>query len=193
MIQELNKLKNPYGYDKLKSFQIGGSITEDKKKELLPFFVFLVSQEINPEKYGKFKDTIPGEEWSSTISVDDDTVNKAVEQYKQLSEENLAQLEAYQTQYIADHKTNSLDSAQFAAKGAKLKKLNLVKKAAPITKKETVAESASNPVITKAKGGTTKKKKKCSCGCDMILTKAAGGKVMETCSCKCGGKLKKKK
>jgi len=42
-------------YQKLQSFQIGGNITEDQKKELFPFFAYLYSQQLNPEKYGQLK------------------------------------------------------------------------------------------------------------------------------------------
>lgn len=47
---------------------------------------------------------------------------------------------------------------QMAAKGAKLKKLQSMKK------------------------------KKCSCGCDMAVKKSAKGGFIEMCSCGCGGK-----
>jgi hypothetical protein len=41
------------GYDKLKSFQIGGAIniTEEKKEELFPYFAYIYSQKLNPDKY----------------------------------------------------------------------------------------------------------------------------------------------
>lgn len=164
---------NLIGLDLTKSLQLGGNIEEDKKKELFPFFAYLYSQKLNPEKYGQLQ---PDEEWSSLISEDEEIINKIVEAYSELGEEDLAALEQQQKEFSSD-----AEDMQFAAKGAKLKKLNTVK---GINKKVLPAKS---------KGGTSKKKRKCSCGCDMILTKAAGGKVIETCACKCGGKMKKKK
>jgi hypothetical protein len=56
------------------------------------------------------------------------------------------------------------DDIEFVKKGAKLKKLQSMKKGKKV--------------------GT----KKCSCGCDMISGKAKGGKLIYKCSCGCGAK-----
>jgi len=156
-------------YQKLQSFQIGGNITEDQKKELFPFFAYLYSQQLNPEKYGQLK---PDEEWSSLISDDEDAINQITKAYTQLKDEDIIALSEQQKQYVEAQKSTT-PNMQYAAKGTTIKKLQ---------------------EFSKAKGGKiAPKKKKCSCGCDLISTKAEGGKIVETCSCKCGGKLKKKK
>lgn len=128
-----------------------------KKEELFPYFAYLYSQQLDPEKYGQ-ADSI--EEWTNLIQSNEEDINAITAAAEEMSDEEWAQLEE---QYIAE--TQSV-SAQFAAKGAKLKKL---------------------------KGGG--KKKKCSCGCD-IISRKVGGKIVDRCSCGCevkqektGGKL----
>lgn len=156
-------------YKKLQSFQIGGTLTEEKKKELFPFFAYLYSQQLNPEKYGQLK---PDEEWSSLISQDEEAINQITQAYTQLKDEDLVALGEQQQQYVEAQKT-STSNIQSAAKGAIIQRLK---------------------TFSKAKGGKVpSKKKKCVCGCELIATKAEGGKLIETCSCKCGGKIKKKK
>lgn len=117
-----------------------------KKEELFPYFAYLYSQQLDPEKYGQ-ADSI--EEWTNLIQSNEEDINAITAAAEEMSDEEWAQLEE---QYIAETQSAS---AQFAAKGAKLKKL---------------------------KGGG--KKKKCSCGCD-IISRKVGGKIVDRCSCGC--------
>jgi hypothetical protein len=49
------QINNNLGYTKLLSFKKGGltsKIPDAKKKELFPYFAYLYSKQLNPEKYG---------------------------------------------------------------------------------------------------------------------------------------------
>ena len=50
----LPKTKTRFGYDELKSFQKGGNIeiSDEQKQELFPYFAYLYSQQLDPDKYG---------------------------------------------------------------------------------------------------------------------------------------------
>ena len=143
------------------------SISEEKKKELFPFFAYLYSKELNPEKYGAAKSM---EEWTALIQnnkEDIDTITKAA---SQLTDEDWQTVEQ---QYMEVQQNSQIQSI---AKGARLKRLK---------------EGSSIKKVTKVKGGM-KKKHMCSCGCDLVLSKGNGGKLIESCSCKCkGGKMNK--
>lgn len=120
-----------------------------KKEELFPYFAYLYSQQLDPEKYGQAASI---EEWTNLIQSNEEDINAIAAAAEEMTDEEWAQLEE---QYIAETQSAS---AQFAAKGAKLKKLK--------------------------SGG---KKKKCSCGCD-IISRKVGGKIVERCSCGCDTK-----
>jgi hypothetical protein len=120
-----------------------------KKEELFPYFAYLYSQQLDPEKYGQAASI---EEWTNLIQSNEEDINAIAAAAEEMSDEEWAQLEE---QYIAETQSAS---AQFAAKGAKLKKLK--------------------------SGG---KKKKCACGCD-IISRKVGGKIVERCSCGCDTK-----
>jgi len=173
----MKNLKNLIGLDLTKAYQMGGVMQEDEKKKLLPFFAYLYSKQLNPEKYGEAKSM---EEWTSLIQESEEDINAITKAATELTDEDWTSLaqhyETFQTE----------NQAQYAAKGAKLQKLKN-----GTTKPEEV--KATTKPIVQAKAGTKAKKRKCSCGCDLVLSKGDGGKLTETCACKCGGKMKKKK
>jgi len=142
---------------------------EEKKKELFPYFAYLKSVELFPEKYGNVSSM---DEWTSLIQENEDDINTIITASEELTDEDWGELEK---QYSELQSQNEQEQAQFAAKGAKLKRLK---------------EGVKKTEIAK-KGTSMKKRKKCKCGCDMVISKAAGGKLTETCACKCGGQIKK--
>jgi len=86
------------------------------------------------------------------IKDNQDDIDKITEAAGQLGDEDWDQLDKQYT----DSQQQSQDSdLQFAAKGAKLKKLKATKTA------------------------------KCSCGCELITTKEEGGKISTKCACGC--------
>lgn len=58
-------------------------MTEERKKELLPYFAYKESQKLNPDKYGKASI----EEWQSLIQESPEDVEKIVQAAEQMSEE----------------------------------------------------------------------------------------------------------
>ena len=188
-MSQLPKIRSPFWSDLTRSFQVGGSleVSENEKKSLFPFFAYIYSKQLDPEKYGN----LSMEQWVTTIQDNDDDIQRITEAATSLSDDEWVALKA---QYNEAMETNKIE---MAAKGAKLKKLKEFKKTTP---NEEVNKSIANPTLTAKAGAVVKKKlmpkggkKKCSCGCDMIKSKADGGKIIETCACKCGGKMKKKK
>jgi hypothetical protein len=75
------------GYDTLKSFQLGGAInmTNDKKKELFPYFAYVYSQKLNPEKYGTATSL---EEWTALIQDNPEDIDIITEAAGQLSNDD---------------------------------------------------------------------------------------------------------
>lgn len=137
-------------------------MTNDKKKELFPFFAFLFSKEMNPEKYGRIKDL---KEWTAAIKDSPEDIDVIAQKASTLSDEDWEGID----QQYAETQQNTPDPVsdlQYAKKGAKLLQLQNFKKGKKIVKK-------------------------CGCGCDMIDVKEDGGKIASHCSCKCGGKVKK--
>lgn len=133
-------------------------MTEEKKQELFPYFAYLYSQQLNPEKYGNLSSV---DEWVSLIEESPEDIDEITAAASELSDEDWASLD----KEYAEKQAGESQSVMMAKKGAKLKKLQDMKKA---------------------------KTKKCSCGCDMITTKEDGGKLSSKCACNCGGgKIKK--
>ena len=132
-------------------------ITEEKKKELFPFFALIYSQQINPEKYGAVESF---EEWSKILDENPEDVDKITQAATQLSEE---QWEKIQVDYETEQTDTIPEGPVIAKKGAKLnnlQRLQSYKKGKKVTKK-------------------------CACGCDMVSTKGKGGKIISKCSCGC--------
>ena len=134
-------------------------MTDDKKKELFPYFAYLYSQELNPEKYGQASSI---EEWTSLIQDSAEDIQQITNAAENLTDEDWDGLDKQYTEQMNTAQT------QYAKKGAKLQKLKM-------GTKET------KPELMK-KGG---KKKKCSCGCEVVAKKFKGGKLVDTCGC-CG-------
>ena len=161
----------------IKKHQLGGTLTltPEKKQELFPYFAYLYSQQMNPDKYGAAKSV---EEWTSLIQENEDDINAITRAAEELTDEDWSKLEAQYTDALGSEETPEVTEPMFAAKGAKLQKL------------KTYAQHKTTPkekeVKKESKGGKT-----CACGCKMLLTKEAGGKIKSTCACNCGGKMKK--
>jgi len=123
-------------------------MTDERKQELFPYFAYMYSLQMDPDKYGN----VSTDEWSNLIKDNQDDIDKITEAAGQLGDEDWDQLDKQYT----DSQQQSQDSdLQFAAKGAKLKKLKATKTA------------------------------KCSCGCELITTKEEGGKISTKCACGC--------
>ena len=192
-MSQLPKIRSPFGNGLPRSFQLGGQleISEDEKKSLFPYFAYVYSKQLNPEKYGN----LSMDQWVTTIQDSDDDIQRITEAAGSLTDDDWVALKAQYKEAMDNNKI------ELAAKGAKLKKLKeLQKSSTKKTPTEEVNKSVANPTLTAKAGAVVKKKlmpkggkKKCSCGCDMIKSKADGGKIIETCACKCGGKMKKKK
>ena len=58
-------------------------MTEERKKELFPYFAYKESQKLDPDKYGKASI----EEWQSLIQESPEDVEKIVQAAEQMSEE----------------------------------------------------------------------------------------------------------
>lgn len=135
-------------------------MTEEKKKELFPFFAYLYSQQLNPEKYGA---TSSIEEWSQLLKENEEDINAIVQSAENLSDEEWANIEK---QYSATQASDSAEQTMYAKKGAKLKKLSAMK-----SKK---CKCGCAMITSKEEGG--KLSMKCSCGCSM-KKKEEGGKI----------------
>lgn len=134
-------------------------MTEEKKKELFPYFAYLYSKQLNPEKYGNIEDL---DTWSKTIQDSPKDLEAIVKAASDLTDDDWSNLE---NEYMkASGNYNEEDyQTMMACKGAKLQKLRSMKKGKKMTKK-------------------------CSCGCDMVSSKEKGGKLVYKCSCGCGAK-----
>lgn len=185
--------------------QQGGSISsisEEQKQELFPYFAYMYSKELNPEKYGNITNM---DEWVSTIQESEEDINIIAKAASELTDEDWTVINQ---QYMESQQEQNKSQAQFAAKGAKLRKL---KESAIVVKAKSDggkfggsgATGDFKPTEKKTFGGGkfggrgagtkyAKGGKTCSCGCKMVLSKEAGGKLKSTCACKCGGKMKKK-
>lgn len=130
---------------------------ETKKKELFPYFAYLYSQQMNPEKYGQIESM---EEWIKTIQESEDDTQQIIQAAEQLTDEDWENLDE---QYSQQKESND---AILAAKGAKLKKLK---------SKAKKCKCGCDMVTVKEKGG--KMISKCSCGCGGNIKKGARGIV----------------
>ena len=137
----------------------------EKKQKLLPYFAFLYSKQVNPEKYESVDNM---EEWSSLIESDEETLSKINQVVEELTDEDWNIIESrYNDEFKKADTKNTV--AQFAKNGAKL---------------DTLKKLSSY----KSEG------KKCKCGCELVVTKEEGGKLVSKCACGCESKkLPKKK
>lgn len=135
-------------------------MTDDKKKELFPFFALMYSQQLNPEKYGAVGSY---EEWAQLLEQSPEDVEQISSATSQLTDEDWVQLEA-------DYNTRQGgEETLVAKKGAKLnhlKELQQYKKGKKMTKK---CSCGCDMVVKKMAGG--KMVSKCSCGCGGTINK----------------------
>lgn len=133
-------------------------MTDEKKRELFPYFAYLYSQEINPEKYGQVESI---EDWSNLIQSNQADIEKITQAAEQMSDEDW---DALDQQYTEQSKASE-DPVISAKKGAKLMKLkNAAKK----------CKCGCEMITSKAEGG--KLISKCACGCSMAK-KEKGGEI----------------
>lgn len=145
-------------------------MTNEKKKELFPYFAWVYSKQMDPGKYGE---TDEYEEWAKVIEDNPKDIEVIAEAASTLTDEQWSALgEDYQSMTeeapAEEVETEDVEEPIEAKKGAKLenlKKLQSLKKG-------------------KALGA-----KKCGCGCAMVTAKEKGGKIVSKCSCGC--KMKK--
>lgn len=121
---------------------------DTRKKELFPFFAYLYSQQLDPDKYGQVASM---DEWIKTIQSNEEDVAKITQAAEQLSDEEWDNLDK---QYAEQAQSSEEESVAFAAKGAKLKKLKTTPKK---------CKCGCDMVTVKEKGG--KISSKCSCNC----------------------------
>ena len=60
-------------------------MTDEKKKELFPYFAYLYSQELNPDKYGNVSSA---EEWTSLIQESPEDINEISAAALELTDED---------------------------------------------------------------------------------------------------------
>jgi hypothetical protein len=130
-------------------------MTDERKKELFPYFALVYSKQLNPDKYGEAQNY---EEWSKMLDDSPEDVGKITEAASTLTDE---QWEALDKQYKSESAEEAEQEAIMAKKGAKLAKLQAYKK------------------------GKKVGPKKCSCGCEMVSVKGKGGVMTSKCSCGC--------
>lgn len=133
-------------------------MTDEKKKELFPFFALIYSQQIDPEKYGAVESY---EEWSKILESSPEDADKIIEAAALRTDEQWTKIE---TDYSEEStETVSPTLVKGGTKIEHLKRLQSYKKGKKLTKK-------------------------CACGCDMVPKKMKGGKMVLKCSCGCKGK-----
>lgn len=118
---------------------------DTRKKELFPFFAYLYSQQLDPDKYGQVSSM---DEWIKTIQSSEEDIAKITQAAEELSDEDWDGIDQQYSEQVQDQST------QFAAKGAKLKKLKTTPKK---------CKCGCDMVTVKEKGG--KISSKCSCNC----------------------------
>jgi len=133
---------------------------EKKKKELFPYFAYLYSQKLNPERYGKAK-TI--EEWSDILQENTDDVEQITAAAGELSDEDWDSL-AKQYEQV-----QSNSDIELAKKGTKLKMLKSGSNMKP--KKKRKCSCGCDLILSKTSGG--KLTETCSCKCGGKLKKKA--------------------
>lgn len=130
-------------------------MTDEKKQELFPYFAYTYSKQINPEKYGN----LSSEEWSSLIQENPEDIDQISQAAGQLADEDW---DALDQQFSQEQPQEQ--QAQYAAKGAKLKKLKSMK-----------CGCGCNMVTVKEDGG--KMSSKCACNCGGKMKHQKGGLI----------------
>ena len=134
-------------------------MTDEKKRELFPYFAYIYSQEINPEKYGQVESI---EDWSNLIQSNQADIEKITQAAEQMSDEDW---DALDQQYTEQSKASEDQQVISAKKGAKLMKLKSSAKK---------CKCGCEMITSKAEGG--KIVSKCACGCS-TAKKEKGGEI----------------
>lgn len=138
-------------------------MTDERKQELFPYFAFMYSQQMNPEKYGNSQSI---DEWAELVQNNPEDVQKITDAATQLSDEDWDNLDK---EYSNQQTEASNQQTQFAKKGAKLKKLQEYKKGG---KK---CSCGCDLVMVKEKGGKISNVCSCKCGGKMKPKHQDGG------------------
>lgn len=136
--------------------QQGGTIalTDEQKQELFPFFAYIYSQQLNPDRYGTAKSM---EEWTSLIQESEEDINTIVKAAGELSDEDWTTIN---NQYMESQQEPAQERIQFAAKGAKLKQSAIVTK----SKGGKTCSCGCKMLLSKEAGGKLKSTCACKCG-----------------------------
>ena len=105
-------------------------MTEARKKELFPYFAYLFSKEMNAERYGSTESV---EDWVSKIQANPKDMEAVVTAASQLTDEDWENLEQEYMKlnindYDREQEYTDDEEVEIAKKGAKLKKLQAMKK-----------------------------------------------------------------
>ena len=133
---------------------------DDKKKQLFPFFAYIYSQQIDPEKYGKVESY---EEWSKVLDENPNDMERITNAAAELSDEEWSALEQQFAQ---------ASEVQKAENGAKLDNLRKLKKGGKVQTKKKCS-CGCDLIMTKGEGG--KMTSRCACGCS--VKKENGGSI----------------
>lgn len=99
-------------------------MTDNQKDKLFPYFAYLYSQQLNPDKYGKAGSI---DEWAKAIQSSPDDLQQITSAAAELSDEDWNTLaKQYQSETPADQNKDMITSAK---KGTKLQKLKEFQKA----------------------------------------------------------------
>jgi len=138
-------------------------MTDEKKKQLFPFFAYLFSKKLNPDKY---KETLSMQEWTKIIESSPEDVEAISQAASELPDEEWDKLEQQLSENIPEQKDGG--------KLEHLKKLNKFKKGGPMNKVKKCS-CGCNLIDYKEEGG--KISSKCSCNCSSKKKKAIGGRL----------------
>ena len=130
-------------------------MTDERKQELFPYFAYIYSKQINPEKYGN----LSSDEWQTSIQDSPEDIDQISQAAGQLADEDW---DALDLQYSQEQPQEQ--QAQYAAKGAKIKKLKSMK-----------CGCGCNMVTVKEEGG--KMSSKCACNCGGKIKHQKGGVI----------------
>ena len=133
-------------------------MTEEKKKQLFPYFAYVYSQQLNPAKYGEVGSF---DEWSKLLDENPEDLDKISQAASGLTDEDWVNLEQEFSQSSQPVK---------AKNGAKLDNL---KKLKSFKKKSETKKCACGCDLISVKEAGGKITTKCACGCK--AKKESGG------------------
>lgn len=140
-------------------------MTDERKQELFPYFAFMYSQQLNPEKYGNSKSI---DEWAELVQNNPEDIQTITAAASKLSDEDWNSLDQ---EYTNQQNSASENQTQYAKKGAKLKKLQEYKHGGKKCK------CGCDLVMVKEEGGKISNVCSCKCGGKMKTKHQEGGVV----------------